>query len=43
MRSVMTYLNVVLAHLSPHGNVQPHLILNARDEVAIIRARMNWE
>ncbi len=39
----MIELNVALAHVSPHGNVQPHLILNARDEVAIIRARMNWE
>ena len=45
----MIDLNVVLAHVSPHGNVQPHLIiinnmLNARDEVTgIVRARMSWE
>ena len=25
MRSVMIDLNVVLAHVSPHGNVQQHL------------------
>ena len=38
----MMDLNVVLAHVSPHGNVQPHL--NARDKVTgIVRARMSWE
>ena len=45
MRSVMIDLNVVLAHVSPHGNVRSAaLILNARDEVTGIvslRARMS--
>ena len=39
----MIDINVVLAHVSPHGNVQPHLS-NARDEVTgIVRERMSWE
>ena len=39
----MIDLNVVLAHVSSHGNVQPHLS-NARDEVTgIVRASMSWE
>ena len=37
----MIDLNVVLAHVSPHGNVQQHL---SRGEVTgIVRARISWE
>ena len=39
----MIDINVVLAHVSPLGNVQPHLS-NARDEVTgIVCERMSWE